>query len=152
MTGVARILIGAAVLSGIALSAVFPTQAQMLISEQEAALPAAADTSLTLRGVTRGPKVQIISPAQEVAVKSPFNLKLKFESFGGAKIDPASVKATYLKSPSVDLTQRMQKFIKDNGIEMDKAEVPPGEHVIALQIKDTEGRAASVNFKINVAK
>ena len=85
-------------------------------------------------------------------MKSPFNLKLKFESFGGAKIDPASVKATYLKSPSVDLTQRMQKFIKDNGIEMEKAEVPPGEHVIAVQIKDTEGRAASMNFKINVAK
>ena len=124
----------------------------MLISEQEAALPAAADTKLTLRGVTRGPKVQVISPAQEAAVKSPFNLKLKFESFGGAKIDPASVKATYLKSPSVDLTQRMQKFIKDNGIEMEKAEVPPGEHVIAVQIKDTEGRGASMNFKINVAK
>jgi hypothetical protein len=46
----------------------------------------------------------------------------------------------------------MLKFIKDNGIEMDKAEVPPGEHIIALQLKDTEGRAASVNFKINVAK
>jgi hypothetical protein len=150
MTGVARILIVAVALSGIA--AVFPASAQMLISEQEAALPAAADTKLTLRGVTRGPKVQVISPAQEAAVKSPFNLKLKFESFGGAKIDPASVKATYLKSPSVDLTQRMQKFIKDSGIEMERAEVPPGEHVIAVQLKDTEGRAASMNFKINVAK
>jgi hypothetical protein len=150
MTGVARVLLAAVVLSGI--SAVVPADAQMLISEQEAALPAAADTKLTLRGVTRGPKVQVISPAQEAAVKSPFNLKLKFESFGGAKIDPASVKATYLKSPSVDLTQRMQKYIKDSGIEMEKAEVPPGEHVIAVQLKDTEGRAASVNLKINVAK
>jgi hypothetical protein len=150
MTGFATILIAAGALSGLA--AVFPASAQMLISEQEAALPAAADTKLTLRGVTRGPKVQVISPAQEAAVKSPFNLKLKFESFGGAKIDPASVKATYLKSPSVDLTQRMQKFIKDNGIEMEKAEVPPGEHVIAVQLKDTEGRAVSMNFKINVAK
>jgi hypothetical protein len=150
MTGVARVLLAAVFLSGI--SAVVPADAQMLISEQEAALPAAADTKLTLRGVTRGPKVQVISPAQEAAVKSPFNLKLKFESFGGAKIDPASVKATYLKTPSVDLTQRMQKFIKDSGIEMEKAEVPPGEHVIAVQLKDTEGRAASVNLKINVAK
>ena len=150
MTGLARIFAAAVFLSGI--SAACPATAQMLISEQEAALPAAADTKLTLRGVTRGPKVQVISPAQEASVKSPFNLKLKFESFGGAKIDPASVKATYLKSPSVDLTQRMQKFIKDSGIDMEKAEVPPGEHVIAVQLKDTEGRAASVNLKINVAK
>jgi hypothetical protein len=152
MTAQARTFAKAAVLSGICLFVAFPAHAQMLISEQEAALPAAADTSLTMRGVTRGPKVQVLSPATDRPVQSPLNLKLKFESFGGAKIDPASFKATYLKSPAVDLTQRMQKFVKANGIEMDGAEVPPGEHIISVQLRDSEGRAGSVNFKINVAK
>ena len=152
MIQVAKVLARIAVLGGIGLYGLVPAHAQMLITEQEAALPGAADTGLAMRGITRGPKVQVISPTQEAVVKSPFNLKLKFESFGGAKIDTSSVKATYLKSPAVDLTQRMQKFIKDSGIEMEKAEVPPGEHVIAVQIKDTEGRTASMNFKINVAK
>jgi hypothetical protein len=132
---------------------VSPLQAEVLITEQEAALPAAADTGLTFRGVTRGPKVQILSPAPGAGtVTSPLNLKLKFESFGGAKIDLSTVKASYLKSPSVDLTQRMQKFVKETGIEMDGAVIPPGEHVIKVDLKDTDGRAGSANIKINVTK
>ncbi len=130
-----------------------PLKAEILITENEAALPAAADTGLTFRGVTRGPKVQIVSPAPGAGtVTSPLSLKLKFESFGGAKIDTATVKASYLKSPSVDLTQRMQKFVKENGIEMEGAIVPPGEHIIKVDLKDTDGRAGSANIKINVAK
>jgi hypothetical protein len=132
---------------------VLPLQAQVLITEQEAALPAAADTGLTFRGVTRGPKVKIVSPAPGAGtVTSPLSLKLQFESFGGAKIDTSSVKASYLKSPSVDLTQRMMKYVKDNGIEMEGAIVPPGEHVIKVDLKDSEGRAGSASFKLNVAK
>ncbi len=130
-----------------------PLKAEVLITENEAALPAAADTGLTFRGVTRGPKIKIVSPAPGAGVvTSPVNLKLQFESFGGAKIDMSSVKASYLKSPSIDLTQRMQKFVKENGIEMDGAVIPPGEHVIKVDLKDTDGRAGSANFKINVAK
>jgi hypothetical protein len=89
MAQIASILARTAIAGGIGLFCALPAQAQMLISEQEAALPAAADSGLTFRGVTRGPKVQVLSPAQDAAVKSPFNLKLKFESFGGAKIDPS---------------------------------------------------------------
>lgn len=127
--------------------------AQVLITEQEAALPAAADTGLTFRGVTRGPRIKLVSPAPGAGtVTSPVSLKLQFESFGGAKIDTSSVKASYLKSPAVDLTQRVQKFIKEHGLEMDAAIIPPGEHIIKVDLKDTDGRAGSASIKINVAK
>lgn len=130
-----------------------PLQAEVLITEKEAALPAAADTGLTFRGVTRGPKIKLVSPAPGAGtVTSPVSLKLEFQSFGGAKIDTSSVKTTYLKSPSVDLSTRMQKFVKENGIDMDGAIIPPGEHVIKVDLKDTDGRAGSTSIKINVAK
>jgi hypothetical protein len=150
MIHVVRLLTLGAVLLGTGFISA-PAQAQMLISEQEAALPA-ADTGVTFRGVTRAPKVQVLSPTPDATVKSPVSIKLKFESFGGAKIDPASFKATYLKNPAVDLTQRMQKFVKESGVEMGSAEVPPGEHVINVRLTDSEGRAGSVNLKINVTK
>lgn len=131
-----------------------PLNAEMLlITEQEAALPAAADGGLTFRGVTRGPKVQVLSPVQGAGtVTSPLNLKLKFESFGGAKIDTSSVKASYLKSPSVDLTQRMMKYVKESGIDLEGAVVPPGEHIIKLDLKDSEGRTGTANIKFVVVK
>lgn len=127
--------------------------AEMLITEQETALPAAAGGSLTFRGVTRGPKVDMVSPAAEAGVvKSPVDLKMKFQSFGGATIDPNSVKVTYLKTPLVDLTTRLKNYIKPGGIEMSTAEMPAGEHPIRVEIKDSEGRTGGATFTLKVTK
>jgi hypothetical protein len=79
------------------------------------------------------------------------HLQLKFESFGGAKIDTDSVKVTYMKSPSVDLTPRLKPFVKPDGIDMPDAELPPGDHVIRVDVKDSEGRTATTSFTLKVA-
>ncbi|MBM3555125.1 MAG: hypothetical protein FJX47_06175 [Alphaproteobacteria bacterium] len=145
----------AAIAAGFLLAAclAMPASAQMLISEQEAALPAAPGGAMAFRGVTRGPKVQLVSPAAEGGtVKSPVNLRLKFESFGGAVVDPAAVKVTYLKSPAVDLTPRLKASIKPSGIEMPTAEMPAGDHSIRVEIKDSEGRSGSTNFTLKITK
>lgn len=142
-----------ALLGSIALTALLATtsaQAGPLITKEEAKLPAAA--KVTMRGgLTRGPKVKIISPAEQV-LKSPFDMKVKFESFGGAKIDPASVKVTYLKTPLVDLTDRVKPFMSADGIDFAKAEVPPGEHEIRVQVTDTDGRVGNTVLSVKVEK
>jgi hypothetical protein len=124
--------------------------AETLITAQEASLPASHDVALATRGVTRGPKVEVASPAVQGAVKSPLDLKLKFQSFGGATVDPDSVKVTYLKEPQVDLTPRLKKYIKPTGIEMPSAELPPGQHELRVSIKDSDGRSSSTTFKLTV--
>jgi hypothetical protein len=82
-------------------------------------------------------------------VRSPLHLQLKFQTFGGAKIDPASVKITYLKSPAVDLTSRVGPVA--DGIDLAAAEVPPGVHHIRVNVKDSDGRAGSASFALKVA-
>ena len=128
-------------------SLVNPVQAEVLITPQEAALPAAPDTSLTFRGVTRGPKVQLVSPSSS---NSPMKFVLKFESFGGSKIDLSSVKVSYLKSPTVDITARIAKFMKETGVEIDGAIIPPGDHVLKVDLKDDQGRIGSANIKLKI--
>ena len=91
--------------------------AQVLITEEEAKLPppngaVAADR----RGITRGPKVELVDDSEPV--HSPMHLQLKFESYGGAKIDPNSVKVTYMRTPNVDLTGRVKPFVQPTGIDM----------------------------------
>ena len=86
------------------------------------------------------------------AVTSPLNLKLKFESFGGTKIDEDSVRVIYLKNPSVDLTPRLKKHLKSNGIEMDVAEAPPGEHRLKVEVKDSDGHLGTADFVFKVTK
>ncbi len=126
------------------------SRATQLITEEEAQLPPpkgaiAADR----RGIMRGPKVEFVSPADSVS--SPLRLVLKFESFGGAKINPDSVKVTFLRSPNVDLTSRMKPFIQADGINMQDAELPPGEYSVRVDIKDSDGRPGTTIFTLKVA-
>jgi hypothetical protein len=126
------------------------SRATQLITEEEAQLPPpkgaiAADR----RGITRGPKVEFVSPG--ASVNSPLRLVLKFESFGGAKIDTDSVKVIFLRSPNVDLTSRVKPFVQADGINMQDAELPPGEYTVRVDIKDSEGRPGTTIFTLKVA-
>jgi len=122
-------------------------QAAPLVTEEEAKMPNAP--AIATRGVTRGPGITMISPT---TVKSPFDLKVGFEARGGAKIDPDSVKVHYMKTPLVDLTDRVKGGIKDGGIDFAKAEMPAGEHPIRVTVKDSEGRSTSSVMTVNVVK
>src|SRR5580704_8207785 len=91
-----------------------------LITSVEAALPSIPPPVLELRGSpTRRPHIEIVSPpAGAGLMHSPIALKLRFEAFGGAKVDPDSVLVTYLKQPNIDLTQRLKSFITAAGIDI----------------------------------
>ncbi|UYO56343.1 hypothetical protein [Rhodopseudomonas palustris] len=123
---------------------------QVLITEDEAKLPppkgaVAADR----RGILRGPKIQFVADGD--TVHSPTRLRLKFESFGGTKIDPDSVKVTYLRTPNVDLTPRLKPFIQANGIDIPDAELPQGEHMLRVDLKDSDGRPGTTSFVLKVS-
>ncbi|MGO4513333.1 hypothetical protein AB4Z51_40810 [Bradyrhizobium sp. 2TAF36] len=125
------------------------SRATPFITEEEAKLPPpkgaiAADR----RGIMRGPKVEFVSPGDSVS--SPLRLVLKFESYGGAKIDPESVKVLFLRTPNVDLTSRIKPFIRPDGISMQDAELPPGEYTVRVDIKDSDGRPGTTIFTLKV--
>jgi hypothetical protein len=124
--------------------------ATQLITEEEAKLPPPKGAIATdRRGILRGPKVEFVSPGNSVS--SPLRLVLKFESFGGAKIDPDSVKVIFLRTPNVDLTPRVKPFIQADGINMQDAELPPGEYTVRVDLKDSDGRPGTTIFTLKVA-
>ncbi len=126
----------------------------VFITEKEAVLPAASSPDMTFRaGITRGPKVVVVFPAgSDGNAQSPVHLEFRFEAHGGAKIDPASVKITYLKNPAVDLTERVRSFIGPGAIDVPAAEMPPGNHPIRVEVKDSEGRAGSAIFTLRISQ
>lgn len=137
-------------LSGLAV----PARAFELVTAAEAALPAAQAPMLQMRGSpTRRPAVTVVSPPPDAGVMhSPVTLKLQFRAFGGAKIDPASVIVSYLKQPTIDLTQRLAPFISAQGINVVQAEVPPGKHQFWIELKDNDGRVGGAEFSFQIAK
>jgi hypothetical protein len=142
-------LLMAAIAGGVFLPPMPAFAAHVLITADEAKLPppkgaVAADR----RGITRGPKVEFLAVAEPI--HSPMHLQLKFESFGGAKIDPDSLKVTYLRAQNVDLTPRIKSFAGPTGIDMPDVELPEGEHMVRVDIKDTDGRIGTTSFVLKV--
>ena len=125
-------------------------KATQLITEDEAKLPPPKGAvAAERRGILRGPKVEVVSPNN--VSHSPLRLKLKFESFGGAKINIDSVKVIYLRTPNVDLTARVKPFIQADGIDMPDTELPPGEYMVRVDVKDSDGRPGSASFTLRVS-
>ena len=121
----------------------------LLISAEEAKLPPPKGAVVAdRRGITRGPRIEVVGEKEQS--HSPVHLQLKFESFGGSKIDPDSLKVIYLRTPNVDLTERVRSFAGATGLDMPDAELPPGDHMIRVDIKDSDGRIGTTSFLLKV--
>jgi hypothetical protein len=121
----------------------------ILITSDEAKLPAQKQIASS-RAITRGPRIEV-SDLDDGKLHSPLHLKLKFLAFGGSTIDIGTLAVTYLRGPNIDLTQRIMPFVRPTGIDIPDAEVPPGEHAIRVDLKDSEGRSATISFLLAVA-
>jgi hypothetical protein len=128
-----------------------PARAAPLITAEEAALPPQKGAIPNSgRGITRGPKIQV--PDAEAGVQtSPMHFQVKFQTFGGSSIDLDALKVTYLKTPVVDLTSRIKPFAQPTGIDMPDALLPPGDHLLRIDIKDSDGRVSSISFLLKIA-
>jgi hypothetical protein len=123
--------------------------ALQLVTKEEAALP--NDPLGVTRGLTRGPDIVFVSPRPTAGlVKSPVQLKIRFQAHGGARIDPDSIVITYQKIPPIDMTQRLTPYTHADGIEVRDAELPAGTHRFRIDVKDTDGRSTTEILPIAV--
>ena len=122
-----------------------------LITASEAALPDTASAALATRGISLGPEAEQKSPRSDASVTSPFHLIVSFVARNGVPIDPSTVTVTYMKSPLVNLTERMQPYVTAAGIDMPSAEAPAGKHRIRLRFSDQRQRAVTEWIEFTVS-
>ncbi len=125
--------------------------AEVLITADEARLPPTGANALSTRGLTRGPGIEQESPPLNQTVRSPLPFMIKFHVRNNVSIDPGSVRLTYVKATPVDLTGRIRSHLRPDGIVMEQAEVPPGAHVLRLDITDMQGRSGTALIRLNVS-
>jgi hypothetical protein len=122
-----------------------------LITDKEARLPDDwRAIQIATRNLTRAPTVNVLLPDQSQSQPSPLHLKLKFTAHNGSDVDLSSARFTYLKIPPVDLTERVKPYLTPQGLDIDAAEVPPGLHLIRVELRDTQGRTSSTIIKLEV--
>lgn len=121
----------------------------ILITEQEASLPTKQEITFDSRGVTRGPRIELVQPGE--SAYSPMRFQVRFLPSGGSTIDLNKLRVTYLKTPEVDITSRVAAFALPTGIDIPDAEAPAGEHHIRIEITDSEGRTRSAFFTLKIS-
>jgi hypothetical protein len=121
----------------------------VLITAEEARLPPPQNAAWS-RGITRAPRIELAA-ADDGHLHSPIHFQLRLHAFGGASIDVGSVEVTYLRISNIDLTPRLRPFIRATGIDVPEAEIPPGEHMIRVNVRDSEGRQATSNFVLSIS-
>lgn len=86
-----------------------------------------------------GPEIEIVTPDTPKSYKSPLKIIVSFFPRNGKKIDLTKLKVEYLKMFTIDLTKRVLPYTSEEGIKIEKAELPPGNHKIRITLADTEG-------------
>lgn len=120
-----------------------------LVTPAEAALPAGDVPSL--RGITRGPTIEQISPNPKLKeLKGPFDLKVRFQAHGNSTIDLSTTQILYIKSPTINLTSRLAPYTSEKGVFLDDTNIPPGEHTVVISVADSSGRRGTSIMVLNV--
>jgi len=124
----------------------------VLVTSEEAKLPPPKGAiAVSSRGITRGPRIEL-AEIDKGELHSPLHLQIRFQAFGGASIDLKGLQVTYLKTPNVDLTTRVKPFAQPTGIDIPDAELPPGEHEVRVDVRDSDGRVSTMSFVLKVAQ
>lgn len=102
--------------------------------------------------VPGAPAIAMVSPASLTEpLKAPFPIHISFKAQEGATIKPESFRALYgfLK---VDITERLagRTKIAPDGINVERADIPAGNHRILLRISDDRDRQGETEIKFSV--
>lgn len=105
--------------------------------------------------VTAGPIIELVTPESGGIYTSPIGLEIAFATQEGSSIDLATLKVTVVSTTAagvfeLDITEDIISYATEVGIKAPSAEIPAGEHVVTIQVADTEKRMAERQLAITV--
>jgi hypothetical protein len=125
-----------------------------LITKEEGSTPAGPPrVRLAKRaGAPAGPQIVVVTPKPTDELRSPVNVAIKFEPRDNVPVDARSLKVVVQKMFDIDITDRVRPYLKPDGIYIDEAKVPSGEHVVEITLADEKGRKSTETMKLTINK
>ena len=98
------------------------------------------------------PSIQVLAPTSlGAAVSAPVRIELAFRPAPGTRIVPSTFRVLYgvLK---IDLTDRLKKHatVTEEGVVVDRAQVPAGLHRLFMQVTDDQGNLAEQELRLRI--
>lgn len=105
--------------------------------------------------ISDSPGIKLVMPENGGTYTSPVGIEIDFEPKNGATVDLETLKVTVVSTTAVgvfeiDITEDIIDYASEKGIKAPKAEIPAGEHVVTIQVADSEKRTAERQLSITV--
>lgn len=130
----------------LAAGTMYPAQAMMLVTEEEAAQSRAAPTPLLARSPlpANAPVIKLLAPNTSTTITSPTRIELRFEPAPQASIRPETFRVLY-GALKLDITNRLManSKVSAQGLDVSEAHLPKGSHRLMLEVQDTAGRVGA---------
>ena len=105
--------------------------------------------------VADGPVIELLAPESGGIYTSPIGIEIAFAPQNGAAIDLSTLKVTVVSTTvagvfELDITEDIIDYASEDGIKAPNAEIPAGDHVVTIQVADSEKRFAERQLSITV--
>ena len=101
------------------------------------------------------PGIVFIAPEDGGTYTSPIGIDITFDAADGSVVDLDTLKVTVVSKTAIgvfdiDITEDVIAYATPEGIHAPEAEIPAGEHVVTIQVADSEQRVAKRHLSITV--
>lgn len=118
----------------------------------------APEIDRTIRAINlsaEGPEIVLLAPKEGGTYVSPIGIEISFMPEQGATVDLETLKVTVVSKTAIgvfeiDITEDIVSYASEHGINAPKAEIPAGEHVVTIEVADSEKRIAVRKLAITV--
>ena len=102
-----------------------------------------------------GPGIVFVTPEDGGTYTSPIGIDITFDAADGSVVDLDTLKVTVVSKTAIgvfdiDITEDVIAYATPEGIHAPEAEIPAGEHVVTVEIADSEQRVATRHLSITV--
>ena len=102
-----------------------------------------------------GPIIELVTPENGGIYTSPIGIEIAFAPKDGATIDLSTLKVTVVSTTiagvfELDITEDIISYASEAGIKAPKADIPVGDHVVTIQVADSEKRLSEEHLSITV--
>ena len=133
---------------GIRRASAWPLVTRQLQHRENAAPHGQAAPAPTRAGA---PTIRIEEPDITRPVRSPVNIRIRFQAAANARIEVNTLRVRYGRL-GIDITRRILAHARPtpSGVFVEDAELPRGRHRVTIQIADNMGRVGSKSFDFNI--
>lgn len=109
----------------------------------------------TVNLATDGPMIELLEPENGGVYTSPIGIEIAFAPKDGAAVDLSTLKVTVVSTTvagvfEIDITEDIIEYATEEGIKAGDAEIPAGEHVVTIEVADSESRLTQKQLSITV--